>query len=144
MGKETYYVAYNHLPELAAALHEEVAKIVKETAEQIISVAGVNAPEVTGFMKSSIYMVTHDASTYGQAITPGKPGSHLLPEVDKPPDDLTAFVAVAANYGVFVNFGTSRMPANPFFNTAAVQAQQRFTLRMETLEKRLAQAVPAP
>ncbi len=108
---------YNHWKQLAAALPKVAASVVRETAQDVADLAAANAPVDTGFLKSSVYTVTAEGSTYGQAGTP--PGdAYLLPEVDAPENEQTAYVAVGANYGIYQEMGTRFMPPQPYFYPA--------------------------
>lgn len=127
-------VLINRFPEIIAAMPDLVGEIVRKTAFDVQATAAANAKVQTGFMKSSIYTVTDKISTYGQGVKDGAPGSYLLPPVEPPTDSYTAFVAVGANYGIFVEYGTSKMAAQPFLTPAADQASQSFTSAFAKLD----------
>ena len=114
---------FNHLPHAAAALHKALAEAVAKAAEDVRTLAQGYAAVDTGYMRDHIYTSTHEGSTY-------EAGNLSLPEVEKPPDDLTAFVVSAAHYSIYVEEGTSRHAAQPFMTPAA-----------ETERGRLAQSV---
>ncbi len=132
--------SFNHWGRIAAALHPAGAEVVKETAfdcqDAIAAQISANGQIDTGFMYSSVYNRTADGSTYGQTQTP--PGdSYLLPEVEAPPDDLTAYFAVAANYGIFQNYGTRYLPARPFFEPGVERVRPEFDAKVASLEARI-------
>lgn len=106
--------SFNKFPQIAKKIKPAVQKIVTETAVGIEEDIRGNAPKRTGFLASSVYSVTPDyGSTYGEALSP--PGdSYLLPEV-QPDNDTSAIVGVAANYGIFLEYGTRYMAAQPYF-----------------------------
>lgn len=54
----------------------------------------------------------------------------ILPEVEAPQDDLTAIVAVGAEYGIYVEMGTSRQAAQPYLGPAAEGQRQAFEQAM--------------
>jgi HK97 gp10 family phage protein len=109
--------SFNHFPHVANALPLATSRAVRKVAFDIQADAQSLAPVDTGFLKSSIYVVTSSSSTYGQAI--GASGErYLLPEVEKPEDNQTAYVAVGANYGIYLEMGTRFMPAQPYFYQA--------------------------
>jgi len=85
--------------------------------------AKVNAVTDTGFMKNSIYAKTSKKSNYGQRAAEARAvndTAELLPEMDAP-DDKSAIVAVAAEYGAYVEYGTARMGAQPYMRPAVDQ-----------------------
>ena len=126
-------IGFNHFPQVAEALHKALSQVVRKTALDLQASAASKAPVDTGFLRSSIYTVTSTDSTYGQAGSP--PGdSSLLPEVAKPEDDLTAYVAVGANYGVYVELGTRFMPAQPYFYPAVEEAKVEFQTALDAIE----------
>ena len=130
---EEFLVVYNHLPELAAEIEKVASQIVRKAAFDIQALAQTTAPVRTGFLKSSIYTVTKGESTYSTIEGSGP----LLPEVDQPSDDRTAYVAVGAEYGIYLEFGTSHMSAQPYLIPAAETVQPAFIAAMTELEEAL-------
>jgi len=65
------------------------------------------------------------SSTYGVGSIQPPGDSYLLPEV-KPGDDMTAVVGAAADYSVFINYGTRYMPAQPFFDQGVETTRGEF------------------
>jgi len=124
------FTVINHMPEIAAALHEAAAEAAKKTAEGIVTDYSANAPRRSGFMASSAYVVTHDSSTYGNTTGSGS----LLPQVDTPSDDQEAIAAVGAEYAGAVEYGTSRMAAQPAFHPALDGAEAVLVGLLEALE----------
>lgn len=119
---------FNHFDEVASALPDILSKVVRKTAFDIQSDAQSLAPRDTGFLANSIYVKTSKDSTYSQVEQPTKKDASLIEEVDTPPDDQTAYVAVGANYGLYVELGTIHQAPQPYL-TPAVEAGQ------EALEK---------
>lgn len=109
------------IPTIAKRSHKELSEMVRTAALKIEQQAKIAAPVDTGFLRNSIYTVTNresgrpaaDAST--QSI---HKGANLGPEPTAG-DDLTAIVAVGAEYGVYVELGTTRSPAQPYLLPAA-------------------------
>ena len=120
------------------ALHGGISKAVRKACFDVQARAADGPPRATGFMKSSIYTVTHNSSTYGQGI---QGQGSLLPEIDKPADDLTAFVAVGANYGAYVEYGTSKMAAQPYFHPAFDAVEPVFEAALAKLQGLIAAEV---
>ena len=129
---------WNLLPESSEALHKAVSKIVRKASFDIQHEAMRNHPyqNQTGFLQGSIYVVTKGASTYDQAAEAqsNNPQAELLPEVEQPPDDQTAYVAVGANYGIYVEMGTVNMPAFPYLVPAAELIRPQYLAAMKSLE----------
>ena len=110
-------VVYDHLPKIIGALHVVGTEQVAKAAAAIAQMSAQNHPyqNRTGQAESGFYTVMQGKSTYGQGFIGGggTAGSEQLPEVDKPPDDQTAYVANASGHFVFLEFGTSRMASYP-------------------------------
>lgn len=125
---------FNLLPECPEALQKAVSQVVRKAAFDIQAAAAANAPVDTGFLRSSIYVVTHSESTYGQGSDNPPSGATLLDPVDAPPDDRTAYVAVGANYGIYVEMGTANMAAQPYLLPAAEAVKPAYLAAMARLE----------
>lgn len=131
-----YEIVFNHFGNIANNLKPVLSRIVRKTAFDLQAMAASNAPVDTGFLRSSIYVKTSQDSTYGGAGSP--PGdSYLLPEVDTPPDDLTAYVAVGANYGAYQEYGTRFQPGTPFLAPAIDAIQPSFEAALGAIESQL-------
>lgn len=128
MAKE-FWVVFDHLPEFSAEMHRTVSRLVRKAAFDIEADAKTRAPVDTGFLRNSIYVRTHDQSTYD-----GSSGEQMLSEVNAPADDLNAYVAVGANYGLYVEMGTSHMAAQPYLGPAADFVRPEFLEAMRRLE----------
>ena len=130
---EGFEVIYNHLPELTAEIEKAASEIVRKTAYDLKALAQAEAPVATGFLKNSIYTVTKGESTYTSIPSSGP----TLPEVEPPTDATTAYVAVGAEYGVYLEFGTSHMAAQPYLYPAADAVRPAFVEAMTRLEDAL-------
>lgn len=127
-------VLFNLFPELAKKLHDTVGELVRKGAFDMQALAADLAPVKTGHLKSSIYVVPgggKGGSTYGQNV---EGDGVLLPEVKAPTSDQEAIVAVGADYGIFVEMGTSHMGAQPYLTPAAESIRGPFTAAMSHLE----------
>src|SRR5579859_141775 len=103
---------YNHLPQAVEALHKAIVEAIAQAAHDVEEEAKARAAVRTGYMRDHIYRVTHEGSDY-------QSGADVLPEVEKPSDDTTAYVAAGASYSIYVEMGTSRAHAQPFLLPAA-------------------------
>lgn len=129
--------SFNHFPQIIETFGRAASAIVRKAAFDVQATAQGKAPVATGFLKSSIYTVTTESSSYGQGVVGGGAGSSLLPSVETPSDATTAFIAVGANYGVYLEFGTSRMAARPYMTPAADEVAPSFVAAWERLEEYL-------
>lgn len=126
-------VIYDILPELAEKLTKALDEAVRKAAFDIQAAAQAAAPVgPTGFLKNSVYVKTDKESTYG-AIQEPQEGQEALPEVE-PPKKHQAVVAVAATYGVYVEFGTVHMSARPYLTPAVALVEPQFHAALEKLE----------
>lgn len=139
----TMEIRSNKLPGLANAIHRKLVQVVTKTAFDIERDAKGRAPVDTGALRASIYTVTATSSGYGAAIGQAKAAANrrtkkrkrkglsagtvplFFPEVNVS-RDTEAIVAVAACYGLFIEFGTIRMAAQPFFTPAIEAHRQEF------------------
>jgi len=127
-------VVYNHLPELEAAMKAALSEITRKAALDVEAGAKERAKVKSGFMRNSIYTVTHEESTYGQGTGEIPKGASLLPEIDRAENEQTAYVAVGANYGIYVEMGTSKMAAQPYLIPAADAARPGYVDACSRLE----------
>lgn len=130
-------VIYDHFPELAKGLEIVVSQLVRKAAFDIQALAQASHPyqDDTGFNTSSIYVVTHDESTYGQGVNTPSGGATLLDEVEQPESKTEAIVAVGSSYGLYLEMGTVNMPAFPYLTPAAELVKPEFIAAMTTLER---------
>lgn len=78
---------------MTAAAKLEMRKAIRKSAEEHVSVARALSPNKTGALDASITI---------------EPGEH----------DLALQVVVGADYGMHLEFGTQKMPAQPYFRPA--------------------------
>ena len=129
----TVRITRDRLGELSELMHENASKAVRATAFNIVLDAQSYAPVDTGAMKNSIYVVTDDESSYADASSDARVLNEIeiLPEMDAPKDDLTAIVAVGAEYGLYVEMGTVRTSAQPYLEPAAELSREAFEQAMK-------------
>src|SRR5690242_10882423 len=100
---------FDQLPEMGPILRKACGQIVRKAAFDIQATAQTMAKVRSGYMKSTVYVVTNNESTYGVGFMEPPPNTEPLPEVPHPTTDLEAIVAVGANYAVYVELGTQDM-----------------------------------
>ena len=128
---------YNHFGSIAEALHGACAKVVKKTCfdgqANIQGYIRTNGQIDTGFMLNSVYVRLLDESTYNG-------GDKALEQVEAPPDDVTGYIAVAANYAIWQNYGTRFQKARPFFEPGIEQTRPGFVAAVAAIQDALAEA----
>ncbi len=126
--------SFNNFPLLASQIKPACKRVVRQTEKDIQDMNVINAPRDTGWLESSIYVATTSRVTYSGAAFTGT-GYQLLskemfpPEV--PDDELTAIVGVGATYGIYVEYGTRFMAAQPYFTPAVQWASAYFMQSMD-------------
>jgi len=129
----------DRLKNIADEVRSKASALVRRTAFAVEREAKVNAPVDTGFLRNSIYTVTDRGSSYDctwyratRALAKRHAGERrssktkewrrvmglMLDEVDTP-GDLTAIVAVGAEYGIHVEY-----LHKPFFTPAVDNARR--------------------
>ena len=131
---------FDHFAEVAQAFHTAISQTVRKAAFDIQAAAASSAPVDTGFLRNSIYVVTHNESTYGQGAEPTKAGSPLLPAEPAPDDDWTAYIGVGANYGIYLELGTRFMPPKPYLAPAVEQVRPSFEEAFSRIEDKMREA----
>jgi HK97 gp10 family phage protein len=125
---------FNHFPKIGEQMHDALSLVVRKTAMDIqANIQGfirANGQIDTGFMINSAYTVTSQGSSYSG-------GGKALPEVGAPPDDMTAYAAIAAAYAFFQNYGTSHMPARPFFEPGIEKTRPGFQAAVSAVADKL-------
>jgi phage gpG-like protein len=109
----------------------------------------------TGFMVNSVYVRTFDESTYGRTLTrkttaskkTGKlskrqgrllvASADMMDEVERPPNNKTAYIAVAAPYGFWQNYGTHKQPARPFLEPSVDLVRPDFEAALAAIDAKL-------
>jgi len=127
---------FDRIIDIGNQMHDIFKDIVSDTAKHIAEGYQDTAPRLSGFMADSAYYTTSEESTYGQAGAPPK-GATLLPEVDKPENDLEAYASVAASYATYVEFGTRYQGAQPRFYPAIDKMWGEMQQELESVESRL-------
>lgn len=129
---------FNHFPELRAKLVTVAGQIVRKAAFDIQAEAAATAPgPITGFLKNSIYVVTNDSSSYGAGGGPITKGQVLLAEVEAPASPTEAIIAVGADYGIDLEYGTVKMAPHPYLVPALERVRPSYLTAMSRLEDKL-------
>lgn len=140
MAKPTFF---NKFPEIAAAFGQIAEDIVTRTATELEYQIAQAAPVDTGALQASVYKRTYAGNDMNEAISSkkGKARRQFFPMVKQPANQYEAFVAVGAKYGIYVELGTFKMPAQPFFYPAVDAVQADFDQIAGDLEAQIRQFV---
>jgi HK97 gp10 family phage protein len=121
--------SFNHFDKVSDELIKALGDVVSKTAFDIQALAASNAPVDTGFLKNSVYTVTSKSSNYD-----GSGGEKMLSETPVPDNDLTAYVGVGANYGIYLEYGTVHQPAQPYLTPAVESVFPAFEAAIEAID----------
>ena len=118
----------NRIAEISAAAEALLDQVVRKTAFDIERAAKEAAPVDTGALKNSIHTVVAGADGYDKAASAVRdkhPKAEVFDKVE-PDGPGEAVVAVAAGYGAYVEYGTTRAAAQPFLTPAVDAARNNF------------------
>lgn len=116
---------WNDIPAVLAALHAGAIVGNRNAAKKVAQKATDNCPLDTGFLRATVYRSASDATNYPQAVSQAEArgtGRAVLPETERPADELTSIVAYAASYAYWVHEGTRHMAGRPWLAEAAARA----------------------
>jgi phage gpG-like protein len=159
---------FNNWAKIAEAFDLAQSQVVRKTAFdwQANAQAQIRANHQidTGFMTNSGYVVTSDSSSYAEKLesitTPstkptksgrprklgkrasaikGRMNESMLPEIAVRPSDKEAYLAFAAAYAWWQNYGTTRIPARPFLEPSKDRTQASFDEALSRIEEKLKQ-----
>lgn len=114
------------LDHLIQTAPEQIDAAVRATAFQVQAIAQGLSPLMTGANRNSIYTKT----SRGSSGTPGELGD-ILPAVGL----CEAVVGPSMEYSAFLEYGTSRMAAQPYLTPAAEQAPRLFASNIKLVAK---------
>jgi HK97 gp10 family phage protein len=108
------------LPQWTVELAVASVEVNREASEVVRSAALL-------CQETAIELVPTDTSNLKNSISVGRPGQG---KDSLQPGDLTAEVGPTAEYGAYVEFGTSRMGAQPYMTPASEKAGEWFVQTM--------------
>lgn len=150
---------FNHWDQIAEKFSRAIGQVVRKSAMDIQAKAQETVVVDTGFLKNSIYTVTYNSKgtktiidkATGQKRTISKPirstrrrvkksqQDMVFPELSVSLDDQTAYVAVGAVYGLYVELGARGRPARPYFLPAIDAVRPSFDAALSKIEEKLDQ-----
>src|SRR6266568_6880754 len=129
--------SFNHFGSIADALPKVLGQVVRKTAfdglAHMQSFIRANGQIDTGYMINSGYVVTDTESTYSG-------GAKALPEIPRSDSPTTAYVAIAAFYAFWQNYGTRYIPGRPFAEPGIEATRASFEAACAAIEAKLAEA----
>ncbi len=111
---------------IAAALNTNRKAILKRAAFQMEAAMKQRAAYDTGAMTNSCYTVTEDYDGYGAAAALANSLGRETAAHPKPGGNVVANVGPCVEYAEYVEFGTSRMGAQPFVIPAGEAIAQKY------------------
>ena len=128
----------NRIPQVIARLQDNTRATVLQAAQDFRTTANQLAPRDTGSLASSIYVNDGESSDYGERVGAAQALNRevvILPEIA--PEFVISLsggdastgvvVGVAASHGIFQEFGTRYMAAQPFMTPAVLRTEISFT-----------------
>ena len=123
------------LDALVPNLNKRLGLVVRKTAFDAQAIAQVQAPRDTGALTNSIYVIAPGVDQYTEAkekVQQANPKAEVFDEIQ--PGELeaqvtaavSAILAVMVYYGIYLEFGTARQAAQPFFLSAISQVEANF------------------
>lgn len=133
--------SFNHFPDLIAKQEKLLSKAVTKTCLDLEAAIKMriraNGQIDTGFMVNSVYSRTYDSSTYSNVGQPTRKGAQAFDEVERPPNNKTGYVAIAASYAQWQNYGTHLLPARPFLEPSVDLIRPEFEAALAAIDKSL-------
>jgi len=121
MSISTFKLDTRELDKIVREMDGNKKKVGKMIGFELEAEAKKRAPRLTSAMSNSIYTVTQDYDGYSSASGAAKQANPevLTQPLPTPSGNILANVGPCVNYAEYVEFGTSRMAAQPFLTPAA-------------------------
>jgi HK97 gp10 family phage protein len=113
---------------VTAAIQKSARICVAKACFDTEAEAKRRAPVDTGALANSIYSNVGGKNGYPlaeAAVNAARPGAGVLPE-ETPANDTEGVVSVAVEYASYVEYGTVRAPAQPYFTPAVEKVAPEF------------------
>ena len=121
MSTTTFKLDTRELDKIVRNMDGNKNKVGKLLGFELEAEAKKRAPRLTSAMANSIYTVTKEHDGYANASGAARqanPQAETQPH-PKPSGNVLAHVGPCVNYAEYVEFGTSRMAAQPYLTPAA-------------------------
>lgn len=123
---------------LIATLDDEADKVVRKYAFKIQADSQMAAPVDTGALRNSAFTKTSQGSTYQGAASAARnknPDARIEDDISEDVDKGQAIIAYPMEYAIYVELGTSKMPARSFLTSAAESNKNDFEQALKDLIK---------
>ena len=123
----TFKLDTKELDKIVREMEDNKEKVGRMLGFELQAEAQKRAPRLTSAMSNSIYTATKKYNGYSAASGAAKaanPKAETSP-IPTPTGNVIANVGPCVNYAEFVEFGTSRMAAQPFLTPAAEIISQK-------------------
>ena len=130
-------VVFNNFSEIAARLAPESAEIVAETLAEIDTTVQVGMAAGGG---GRIYIRrgrAHQASSPGNMPARDLGALSASLQTELVPGKAKGYYYTVMDYGVYLEYGTSKMAPRPFMTPSAERARPNFISKFRNLERRL-------
>ncbi len=123
---------------LIATLEDEADKVVRKFAFKIQAESQMAAPVDTGALRNSAFTKTSQGSSYQGAAATAKrknPNARIDEDISEDVEKGEAIIAYPMEYAIYVEMGTSKMPARSFLTSAAESNNEPFSQALKDLVK---------
>jgi hypothetical protein len=111
----------NNIRKVAPAVEKALKSRLSELARRVQAAAERDAPVATGAYKASLYRVSPEEDTYGEAVSAARaanPQVEILPKETEAEGEYRFIVASAAAHGVTVELGSNGQPGRAVLSQA--------------------------
>ena len=127
MSMSTFKLDTRELDKIVREMDNNKEEVGRNIGFELQAEAQKRAPRLTSAMSNSIYVVTKKSDGYSAASGAARQAN---PKVEtqphpKPTGNILANVGPCVNYAEYVEFGTSKMAAQPFLTPAAEVISQK-------------------
>ena len=122
-------IVFNHIPRVTQATVQRAKAAVAKASKNVETTAKVS---MTG-PKGGLMYGSHQASAPGEP--PASDSGNLANSIGVTFEDegLTGLIGPSAEYGIFLEFGTTKMAARPFMTPAAEKEREPFIAAMRKI-----------
>ena len=122
--------------EVYQAIHRAIVDAVRETAKAAKADGQAQSPVDTGYMQSSFYVDAEDFTDYAENVLTAPAGAELLP-AEHHEKDTQAVIGIAASYGIYLELGTEKAPAQPSLAPAVEAARDTLLEKLSQIGEKV-------
>lgn len=108
----------DHFLDVQTTIHDAIVSSLPDACDAVIGQMQANVPVDTSSLQAGFYQVHSQNDTYNDAVSAAQavnPSVRILDECEAPEMDTVAHIANVTEHSVYVEFGTSKMAAQPYF-----------------------------